>query len=283
MISAEHVKTHDDGLDLVGLWNIAWGRRYLIMVVTILSGLVAVVFALTAEHIYRAEVVMTQVPDSGLGAGSGGITNQLGSLAALAGVNLAGGTGPRRDAPAILRSRHLVEEFIQRFDLVPVLFPNGDGTLWLAVLKFRTEIIDIREDRRTGTTILAIDWHDPVVAARWANDFVSLANESIRGRASNDAANNLKFLNSQLDETGVMELRRVIYNLIENESKTLMLANARKEFAFTIVDPAVTPEQRISPRRRVMVMVGVILGLILGTAAAFALNAREHLRARKAA
>jgi uncharacterized protein involved in exopolysaccharide biosynthesis len=76
-------------------------------------------------------------------------------------------------------------------------------------------------------------------------------------------------------------LRRVIYNLIENETKTLMLANAREEYAFAVVDPAVPPELRISPRRRVMVLVGLMLGLVLGTLAAFALNARTQLRARK--
>jgi len=280
MMPAENVHASDDGIDLIGLWNVVWRRRYLIAVSTVLSGLVAVALALTAEHVYRAEVVITQVSDSGMGA-LGGLTDQLGGLAALTGVNLAS-TGSRQDAPAVLRSRYLVEEFVKRFDLIPILLPNSDDpTLWFAVLQFTNKVLDIREDRRTGTMTVAIDWRDPAVAAQWANEFVALANETIRGRAMNDATKNVEFLNKQLEQTSIVELQRVIYNLIENETKTLMLANARSEYAFTVVDPAVAPELRISPRRRVMVMVGVMIGLVLGMLAAFGLDARARLRARE--
>jgi len=280
MIPAENVRASDEGIDLIELWNVVWGRRYMIMASTIFFGLVAVVLALTAKHIYRAEVVITRVTDPGMRP-LAGLTDQLGGLAALAGVDLARGSGPRQDSPEVLRSRRLVEEFIERFDLIPILLPDSDEpTLWFAVLQFRSEVLDIREDRRAGTMTVAIDWRDPAVAAQWANEFVALVNEVIRGRALSDATNNLEFLNKQLEHTSVVELRRVIYNLIESETKTLMLANAREEFAFAVVDPAVPPELRISPRRRVMVMVGVMLGLVLGSLAAFGLNMRTRLRAR---
>jgi uncharacterized protein involved in exopolysaccharide biosynthesis len=282
MIPAENVHASADGLDLTGLWNIVWERRFMILASTTLFGLLAVVLALTAEHIYRAEVVITRVADEGMGALSG-LTDRLGGLAVLAGMNLSAGSGPRQDAPAVLRSNHLVEEFIKRFDLIPVLLPKSDErTLWFAVMEFRSRVLDIREDRRTGMMTVAINWRDPDVAAQWANEFVALANEMIRARASNDASNNLEFLNQQLEQTSVVDLRRVIYNLIESETQTLMLANARKEFAFSVVDPAVPPELRISPRRRVIVMVGVMFGLFLGALAAFGLHARAQLRAREA-
>jgi LPS O-antigen subunit length determinant protein (WzzB/FepE family) len=61
-----------------------------------------------------------------------------------------------------------------------------------------------------------------------------------------------------------------MYNLIENETKTLMLANARSEYAFTLVDPAVTPEVRIRPRRTLMVLIGLLVGGLLGMVIAFA-------------
>jgi uncharacterized protein involved in exopolysaccharide biosynthesis len=47
-----------------------------------------------------------------------------------------------------------------------------------------------------------------------------------------------------------------------------MLANARREYAFTVVDPAVPPELRYYPRRTAMVVIGAIAGLLLGIAAA---------------
>jgi uncharacterized protein involved in exopolysaccharide biosynthesis len=51
-----------------------------------------------------------------------------------------------------------------------------------------------------------------------------------------------------------------------------MLANARREYALSVIDPAVAPEERISPRRRSMVMVGLVLGATCGGVLALALH-----------
>jgi hypothetical protein len=49
----------------------------------------------------------------------------------------------------------------------------------------------------------------------------------------------------------------VLYNLIESETKTLMLANARVEYAFTVVDPAVVPGATCQPQAHAHGRVGV--------------------------
>jgi uncharacterized protein involved in exopolysaccharide biosynthesis len=51
--------------------------------------------------------------------------------------------------------------------------------------------------------------------------------------------------------------------------KTLMLANGRTEYAFTIIDPAVPSEIRKSPQRVIVVIVGLALGLLIGIMTAF--------------
>ena len=50
-------------------------------------------------------------------------------------------------------------------------------TLWHAVKRFRELVLTIREDDANGITTVSIEWTDPAVAARWANDYVALANE----------------------------------------------------------------------------------------------------------
>jgi len=94
----------------------------------------------------------------------------------------------------------------------------------------------------------------------------------MRQRALEETTKNIKYLNEQIAATNVVELQRVMYDLVENETQTLMLANAREEYAFSVIDPAVAPEERISPQRRVMVMIGLVLGGVLGSALAFALH-----------
>ena len=105
---------------------------------------------------------------------------------------------------------------------------------------------------------------DPVTAARWANGLVGLANELLRTRALEEAQRNIAYLNAQADRTNEVELRRAIFNLIESETKTLMLANGRTEYAFRVVDPAVPPEIRSGPHRTLLLVTGLLVGLLLG-------------------
>ena len=104
---------------------------------------------------------------------------------------------------------------------------------------------------------------DPELAARWANDFVKLANELIRAREVQHAETSLAFLNAEIAESSVVELQRVLYGLVESELKTLMFANAREDFAFETIDSAVVPEKRFRPRRTLIVILGTLLGGIV--------------------
>src|SRR5205823_3365385 len=107
-------------------------------------------------------------------------------------------------------------------------------TLWVAVEKFRKTCLMITEDKLKGLTTVSIDWTDPATAASWANSFVALANEILRTRAIDDANRNIDYLNQQVAHTNVVELQQVMYKLIEQETKSLMLAKGRVEYAFTI-------------------------------------------------
>jgi uncharacterized protein involved in exopolysaccharide biosynthesis len=258
-----------DEIDLADLWRAAWRYKYLFVSTTIVSTLIALYLALTATPIFRAEVVVAEVGDSPIGT-LGSLASQLGGLADLAGVNLGGAEPPSKHARAVLESRQLAEEFVKRGNLLATLFPEGDTpTLWVAVRGFREGVLSIARDDLSGLTTVTVEWEDPDLAAKWANDFVALANDVIRSRAIDDSTRNIAYLNEQLARTNVVDIQRVMYNLIENETKTLMLANGQPEYAFKVIDPAVPPEIRISPRRTNMVLIGMLIGVVLGVAAAF--------------
>jgi LPS O-antigen subunit length determinant protein (WzzB/FepE family) len=72
----------------------------------------------------------------------------------------------------------------------------------------------------------------------------------------------------------------VMYKLIESETKTLMLANGRKDYAFAVIDSAVAPEIRTSPRRTLMVLLGTVLGFFVGVMISLARDAWVRRRQR---
>jgi uncharacterized protein involved in exopolysaccharide biosynthesis len=228
--------------------------------------LAAVYLALTATESFRAEAVVTEVHDNGLSGTGGGLAGQLGGLASLAGVQLGGGGGADANAQGVLASRHLIQEFITAQNLVPQLTVQSGkrATVWFAVKRFQETVLTIHNDPLKGLTTITMDWTDPVTAAKWANGFVSLANDLIRTQAFDDATRNVAYLNKQIAQTSEVEVQRSLSGLIESETKKLMLANGRRDYAFRVVDPAVTPEVRHSPRRTLWVASGLALGFFLG-------------------
>lgn len=272
---------HNDEIDLIAFLRVLWERKYVVVFITVLFGLASIFIALTATPMYSAEVVVSKVSDTNM-TGAASIASQFGSLGRLAGINL-NQSGPGQAAQAVLESRHLTEEFIKRKNIVKEILPTAgeSQTLWRAVEQFRVIMLTIREDKVEGTSVISIAWTDPATAALWANEYVALANELIRTRALQQSESNIEYLRKQAEETNSVELERVIYNLIESQIQTLMLANARDEYAFTVVDPAVAPETRTSPRRKLIVLSGGALGVFFGVLAAFAINIFRRITIRK--
>src|SRR5476651_2091924 len=92
----------DYEFNMVSLVCVAWANKPLIAVVTVVGALIAMVFALIAIPIFRAEVVVTIVENNHMGGGGlQSLANQFGGIANLAGVNLGTG-GAEREYQAVL-------------------------------------------------------------------------------------------------------------------------------------------------------------------------------------
>lgn len=257
-----------DEIDLAAVWLDIKRHKLLVAAFVLVFAVAAATYAILTPSIYRAQAVIAAVRESSL-SGTGSMSSQLSGLASLAGVDLGAGGDEERQFLAVLRSRHLVEEFIRRNNLIPVLFPKPNPenppTMWRAVERFKGDVLDISEDTRRGTLTVSMDWTDAATAALWSNSFVALANDLIRTHTTDESQRNIKFLNDQVSRTNVVELQRVFYTLIEGETKTLMLASGRPEYAFRVVDPAVAPELRVKPHRTLLTLGGAALGFFLGS------------------
>lgn len=246
--------------------------------------LISVIVALRSRPVYRAEAVVAPVSESALG-NLGGLANQLGGLAGLAGGLLGGGSKDWNKALAVLRSRHLIEQLVTRENLLPVLFPEKrkrPPTMGDAVLLFRNQILQIREDPKSGIATVRVEWFDPSVAATWANELVAIADEEQRARVVTDADTSLKELQRQLMEADGVELRTAIARLIEEQLKAKMVAGARTQFQYQVIDRAVPADRdkRVQPTRTVMVLAGTLGGILLGVVVV--LTRHERARNRSA-
>ena len=277
--SDEHIPP---GFDSV--WRGIWRARLLIVLLGLLGAALGVTVGALIHRKYEATTVVAAVePDEGTGA-LGSLAARFGGLASLAGVNLPTNGNKKEEALAVLQSEVLTERYIRENALLPILYasqwdaaagkwkhtdPDSIPTMWKANRLFRTKIRDVNEDKRTGMVSLTIRWTDPKVAAKWANDLVTLTNNYLRAKAIDEAERNISYLNEQAAKTNVIEARRAIYSLLEQELNKEMLARGRAEYALSVVDPAFAPERPASPGMAVLGVVGLLIGVFVGVMAVF--------------
>ena len=264
---------YDEGITLRRVLEILWSGKAVIIATTVLFAVGSVAYALLAKEIFRAEALL--VPAEQQSAPM--IGGQLGGLAALAGVNMTEGSGV--EALAVLKSRQFARDFIEQYNLMPVIFEDewdAENERWLTddptetpdlrdgAEFFHEEILQVGEERGTGLVTLGVEWTDPIVAAEWASVLVRRLNDRLREGALREAEANVAYLESEMTNTTLFSLQESIGRLLESELQKLMLARGNEEFAFKIVDPPVPPKQRVRPKRALTAVVGTLLGGLLG-------------------
>jgi uncharacterized protein involved in exopolysaccharide biosynthesis len=275
-------------IDLGQILRIIFQNSKLIISVTlffiILSGIIA--FSITPK--FQSEVILAQATQSE----RGGIGSQkFEGLYNLVGINRGG--GPEKTI-AILRSRGFTERFINEQNILPILFskkwdkknkkwrktkpsvfsrifaskparPSGnDGrpSMWEAYKKFN-DIRKISVSPKTGLITLRIIWTDPEIAAAWANKLIDNLNDFIKGEAILQSQKKIKYLEDEASGTNNAELKQVIYNAIQTEITKVASASATETYALEVIDKAVPPEEKYSPRRLFYLISGMIGGLFV--------------------
>ena len=250
--------------------------RNMFLVSIIVPSLAGLLYALIATSLFRANVIIISNQEEGESLTS--LSRQYSSLAALAGVNIGGGTGivDKTDRSlAILTSRSFIEEFVQGQGIRKHLFSylwdskqnrwkEGEPTAAQTYKLLMTNVVDIDIDRRTNLISVSITWEDPVLAAQWANQIIKDINKKIREQEINELQQSIDYVQAQLgnsDSSG--SLNSVMFNLIEELTKKIMIANVREEYAFKIIDPAVVPELKYKPSKRNIVIISFLFGLII--------------------
>jgi uncharacterized protein involved in exopolysaccharide biosynthesis len=264
----------DDEIRLGAIVRLLWQRRWWIIVPTVLCTAVAVVVVQLMTPVYRATVVVVPADIEGSAMGAlGSALGQLSGLASLAGGSLGNANSKMQESLAVLKSREFTERFIAEENLLPRLFAEewdatakrwtGPKERWPSLVQgynyFDKEVRMVERDRITGLITVSIDWHDRAEAARWANQLVARLNAEMRKRAIDRTSGSVVYLERELENASAVETRQAINRLIEAQINQRMLANVTQEYAFRVVDAALTPGSgdRVAPRK-VLITAGVM-------------------------
>ena len=139
-----------------------------------------------------------------------------------------------------------------------------EPTDWDLVKKFRGEHLSVSENKENGMVTVSVKSQSPVAAQQWAEWLVRDINEHMRNQDIEEAEASIQYLENKLNETNIAGMQQVFYQLIESETRTVMLANAQREYVFKTVDPAVVPQEKSEPKRALIAVVATMFGGMLG-------------------
>jgi uncharacterized protein involved in exopolysaccharide biosynthesis len=281
--------TDKDGDGLAELIGELWRSWRLLAACTIVGAAVAVAIALMMRDVYRAQAIIAPVHEQG---GAGGLKSQLGGLAALAGVDIGAEGGRKEESIATLSSAGLTREFIQRENLLPVLFAerwDAAAKQWRSnekiptlsdgVRRFMEDVRSVNDDRKTNLVTVTVEWYQPDLAAKWANGLVELTNERLRAEAMAKSELSTKYLNDELAKAELVEARQALFGLLEGQINNAMMATVQHDYAFHFIDRAVPAERKFSPKRAVISLVGAVFGFVAGIVIVYARRRRMAARA----
>ncbi|TXI96899.1 MAG: LPS O-antigen length regulator [Burkholderiaceae bacterium] len=279
-------------LTSINIAALMWQRRGLVLFIWLGSAIASVVYALSLSNVYKSEAVMVAAIDTG----SMGLSGQIGSLAAMAGINIGKDKpGDKSElAVQLLKSRDFVTEFLVRHQLAVDLMAvkswdpitdkiEYDADIYVHNKKLWTreveppfmpepspqtlykefeKIFTADKDKLTGLIKVSLEHPSPKIAQQWLNQIITDVNEEIRRRDIEEANRSLNYLQKKVEETNIIELRTLFYSLIEDQTKTLLLANVKKEYALKMIDPPFVAEEKSSPRRAVLVVFLTFAGVL---------------------
>lgn len=273
-----------DEIAIIDLYRVIRDAYKSIASFTIIFSLLAIAYAFVLPPVYKVNLSMIPTEKQSSSSSMPG----FGGLASFAGINLPKSYDGVDTSLAIMQSRVFLEEFLEKYDVLPELYSDDwdestktwvDKTpeMWSAVNTFRG-IFKVQQDLNSGVIDVSLEWKDPNKGSFWLNSLIEEINLHLQSEVIDEGNTNLDYLRQQLGGTKLASIENIIYGLIGEQTKEIMLAKVNKEYGFKVLDPAVVPLERISPRRKVITILGTIVGFIFGIGYAFSVRFYRNLR-----
>ena len=284
----------DDEIDLLELFYILLEGKWIIVSLTAFVSIIGVIYSLLLPNIYESKAMLVPVNSSS------GISGALGSysgLAGLAGISLPSGGDEGNSAKAIQKISSLsffennILTNIHLPDLMAVKSWNSktntltfddsiydtNSNTWIRDYSYPQQQIpsaqesfevfkqhlSLSEDTKTGFITLSIKYQSPFIAKQWVELVVNEVNTFYRQKDKSESEKAVSYLNQQISITGLSEIKEVIAQLLQEETKKLTLIEANQYYVFDYIDPPAVMEQKSGPKRALICILSVLLGGML--------------------
>ena len=135
---------------------------------------------------------------------------------------------------------------------------NWDG------LRELDDIIKIKNSDDTNSIIITVHFHDPEMTSKLATEVLDTLIEHMSNETRKIAEINKRYLEEQLMKTEDPFVQQKLYNMIAEQIESIMMTEVSENFAFKVIDPPKTPDEKISPKRVRIVLISFVVSLFFG-------------------
>jgi len=289
---------NNEYIDIIKLFSIIWNQKWLIVSLTSIFAIASVAISLLIPNQYKAEVVLISASNSPSNSLSN-LAGKFGSLASFAGFDLGSINNNEKSIVAIevIKSWGFIDEFIRENDISVEVFAaygwdkySGDllinneiydekNNKWVRdfapekgetahpssweLFEIFVDMVNVEQDKNTGLITVSIEYYSPKIAKEWLELLVDKINRDFQSKDKKIAEKNISFLKSRISQTDVSEMQKILYQLIEEQTKTLMLTEVSGEYVLDKVSIIKQPEKKSKPKRLIIVIFLTLLGFVL--------------------
>jgi LPS O-antigen subunit length determinant protein (WzzB/FepE family) len=282
-------------LDLIELFNVLWQQKWIIVSVTAFISIAGLIYSLLLPNIYESKALLAPVQTS---SGIPGSLRGYSNLAGLAGISLPTSSDEGNSVKAIkkINSLSFFEENILKNIFLPNLmaFKHWDKVTnnlsydksvykkstntWIrdysypkqqtpsaqeSYEKFKSEHLSLNEDTKSGFITISIKHQSPFIAKQWVEIVIDEINSFYRKKDKAESKKAVAYLNQQISATDLSEIKQVLAQLLQEETKKLALIEANQSYVFDYIDPPAVMEKKFGPRRALICIFSLLLGGIL--------------------
>lgn len=256
-----------DEIDILELYEILkkYWKKIILFVFIAVSLTIGISYLMTP--IYEAKAILAPTSSQSNPSLMSAFASQLGIISPQA--------SEVSEVVALLKSKILQERVINKVNLINVFFDpddlkdkTEDEKIWEA-LRFFEENLKINYKPKDNLIEVSMQFKDPQACANIVNYLIVELKEYMSEEMKRVARTNKMYLESQLNKTMDPFIRAKIYNLIANQIEQTMLAEAKENFSFKVIDPPKAPDKKVKPKRIVMALVSLAGSLMIGIFFAF--------------
>jgi len=264
---------YEDEINLFDLAKVLLKHKGFIALVVFIFVVATATISLVMTKVYESKAIITPVM----------VTEEQGGMMAMA-AQFGIATPQSSNVSEImnlLKSDILMQKVMQRGKLYDVLFDKDklkekteNEKTWMGIRALKG-ILKVSENKKDNAITLSAQYKDPVIAQKIASTTLTELTEHMTAEAKRVAEANRAYLESQIKTAGDPFIRTNVYGLIARQIQTAMLAEAKENYAFKVIDPPRVPDRKIKPKRAQMVVIAFVVALFLGISLAFV---QEHFQ-----